>query len=80
MKSSNVKTLFNLFAGLGTTNPEVEGLVSVEIVKMRTSLDYPVIADGLVQVIDSYLNMSSFVQTEVHYPVDFGNMKCMFHP
>ena len=71
---------FNLFAGLGTTNPEVEGLVSVEIVKMRTSLDYPVIADGLVQVIDSYLNMSSFVQTEVHYPVDFGNMKRIFYP
>jgi len=40
---------------------------------MRTSLDYPVIADSLLEVIDSYLNMSSFIHTQAHYPVDFGN-------
>ena len=55
-----------------TTNSDTEGQVSVEIVKMRTSLDYPVIPDNLVEVIDSYLNMSSFTRSEVVYPVDFG--------
>ena len=66
------------YSGLATTDPQTEGLVSVEIVNIRTCLDYPVIADTLVDVIDSYMNMSSFIQSKVEHPVDVGKKTMLF--
>ena len=70
--------IYIYYSGLATTDPQTEGLVSVEIVNIRTSLDYPVIADTLVEVIDSYMNMSSFIQSKVEHPVDVGKRNDAF--
>lgn len=66
--------------GAATTNAEVEGEVSREIVLIRVALDYPVIPESLTIIIDSYLNMTLFLQSKQYLKMDIDNCLDVYWP
>lgn len=47
--------------GYDTSDPESEGFVSNEVVKMRLNLDFPVVPESLLDIVASYLNMTKYL-------------------
>jgi hypothetical protein len=47
--------------GFETSDPEAEGAVSMEVVKMRLALDYPVIPDSISGVVYTYIYIYIYV-------------------
>ena len=56
--------------------------MSVEIVKMRANLDYPVIPDNLLEVLESYFKMTHFLNssTDSFKVVDIDNSLDIYWP
>ena len=68
--------------GFETSDAEAEGEVSTAIVDLRLALDYPVVPDSLLEVLQAYLNMTSFLSnTSVSYTaIDLENVVDLYWP
>ena len=56
--------------GHETSNPEIEGSVSTAVVDMRLSLDYPVVPDSILHIMEAYLTITVFIsQSSERYEV-----------
>lgn len=68
--------------GFDTSDASVEGEVSTAIVNMRLALDYPVVPDSLLEILESYLNMTNFLSTtSPHYvAIDVENVVDLYWP
>ena len=47
--------------GYETSDPESEGFVSSEVVKMRLNLDFPAVPESLLDIVASYLNVTKYL-------------------
>ena len=65
-----------------TANPVVEGVVSVEVVKIRLALDYPVVPSSTTQLVESYLNMTEYLsRSSLSYkPINIENVMDIYWP
>jgi hypothetical protein len=68
--------------GFETSDAKAEGEVSTAIVDMRLALDYPVVPDSVVEVLEAYLNMTSYLSvTSASYaPIDLENVMDLYWP
>lgn len=68
--------------GYTTSDVESEGRVSSEVVKMRLSLDYPLVADSILEVVSSYLNMTTFLSASAsnYTRIDLENVVDVYWP
>ncbi len=68
--------------GLETANATEEGEVSTEIVNLRLSLDYSVIPDSIPEIIDAYLNMTSYLSltSDSYVAMDAENILDVYWP
>jgi len=68
--------------GFETSDPGSEGFVSIEVVKMRLSLDYPMVPESLLEVVVSYLNMTKYLSDTAHSytRIDVENVVDVYWP
>lgn len=66
--------------GHETSNDETEGSVSFEVVRTRLALDYPVVPDSLLEIVEAYFNMTLFLSnSSSHYnTIDIENILDMY--
>jgi tetratricopeptide (TPR) repeat protein len=66
--------------GYETSSPQSEGIVSHEIVKLRLAIEYPVVPESILNILEYYLNITTFLSlTSKHYEkVDIENIMDMY--
>jgi tetratricopeptide (TPR) repeat protein len=66
--------------GYETSSSESEGIVSHEIVKLRLSIEYPVIPESVLNILEYYLNITTFLSlTSKHYEkIEIENIMDMY--
>ena len=68
--------------GFETSDAAAEGVVSTEIVKMRLALDYPVVPDTVLEIVEAYLNMTNYLAATArsYVSVDLENVMDVYWP
>lgn len=68
--------------GYETSDAEIEGEVSIEVVKMRLALDYPVTPDSVLDIVEAYLTMTSFLSdsADSYITIDYENSLDIYWP
>jgi len=72
--------LMMMTRGHASSNPVLEGQVSVEIVKIRLALDYPMVPNSLAHILEAYLNMTQFLARSSYEPIDMENVMDVYWP
>ena len=66
------------------TRSDYEGKVSDQVVKLRTSMDYPIVPWSIPQIIESYLNMTQYLgdvhDDASHATIGLENVMDVFWP
>lgn len=62
--------------GTVTADQSVEGLVSMEVMRLRMALDFPVVPESALEIVSAYLNLTDFLsQSQREYEkIDLANV------
>eukprot|EP00981_Chlorochromonas_danica_P011592 scaffold4140_cov178-Ochromonas_danica.AAC.5 len=68
--------------GFETTDKKSEGDVSVEVVQLRLTFDFPLVPHSLSEVAEAYLNITSYLSESAHryYVMDIENSLDIYWP
>ncbi|KAJ1440151.1 hypothetical protein B484DRAFT_391495, partial [Ochromonadaceae sp. CCMP2298] len=66
--------------GFETCDPLLEGEVSTSIVTMRLALDYPLVPQSSLEILQSYLNMTSHLSESLYTPMQADNLVDLYWP
>jgi len=71
-----------MIRGFETSDVEMEGEVSSYVVNMRLALDYPVVPESILQILESYLNMTNYLSStsSSYVAIDFENIVDIYWP
>lgn len=69
-----------MYRGINTTDHVTEGVVSSEVIALRLTFDFPLIPHTLAEVVETYLNITSFLSVSDYVRMDMENSLDVYWP
>jgi hypothetical protein len=71
-----------MLKGHETTDVNIEGIISTEVVKARLAFDFPVISSSIYEIVEAYFNMTNYLSsTSNSYSIiDIENIVDIYWP